>query len=241
MTATAPLAAEAERVAEAPLAADSGREAASAGAHPEAASLAVRIVHPDDALARPLLADLEREYDARYGVEVFGEAAAVELNRYPVESFVAPTGAFLVLLLDGAPVSGGAFMRYDDRTAEFKRVWTRADLRGRGLARRVLSALEREAARLGYERVYLTTGPRQPEAVALYLRAGYAPLFDPRRDAADIGIHAFEKPLPPAAADPDRAAPDPDRAAPDPDRAAPAQHRAAPRDLTPTAPQEDRP
>ncbi|MGW9021598.1 GNAT family N-acetyltransferase [Leucobacter chromiiresistens] len=214
MTATAPLTAEAER------------EAVTAAAHPEAASLAVRIVHPDDALARPLLADLEREYDARYGVEVFGEAAAVELNRYPVESFVAPTGAFLVLLLDGAPVSGGAFMRYDDRTAEFKRVWTRADLRGRGLARRVLSALEREAARLGYERVYLTTGPRQPEAVALYLRAGYAPLFDPRRDAADIGIHAFEKPLPPAA--------DPDRAAPDPDRAAPL-------DLTPTAPQEDRP
>lgn len=214
MTATAPLAAEAEREATA------AREATLAGADPEAASLAVRIVHPDDALARPLLADLEREYDARYGVEVFGEAAAVELNRYPVESFVAPTGAFLVLLLDGAPVSGGAFMRFDERTAEFKRVWTRADLRGRGLARRVLSALEREAARLGYDRVHLTTGPRQPEAVALYLRAGYTPLFDPRRDAADIGIHAFEKALPPMAA-------------PDPDRAVPL-------DTRPTAPQEDR-
>lgn len=160
----------------------------------------IRIVHPDDALARPLLEDLEREYDARYGVEVFGETAAVELNRYPVADFTAPNGTFLLLLQGGAPVSGGAFMRYDERTAEFKRIWTRADLRGRGLARRVLTALEQEAARLGYDRVYLTTGPRQPEAVTLYLRTGYTPLFDPALSAEEIGVHPFEKALPPVAA-----------------------------------------
>lgn len=159
----------------------------------------IRIVHPDDALARPLLDDLEREYDARYGVEVFGEPASVEINRYPVADFTAPNGTFLVLLQGGAPVSGGAFMRYDERTAEFKRIWTRADLRGRGLARRVLTALEHQAARLGYDRVYLTTGPRQPEAVTLYLRTGYTPLFDPALSAEEIGVHAFEKALPPIA------------------------------------------
>jgi len=164
--------------------------------------LAIRLVAPGDPLARPLLEDLEREYDARYGLEVFGEAASVEMNRYPQEAFTAPGGAFLVLLQGEEPVSGGALMRFDDRTAEFKRIWTRSDLRGRGLARRVLVALEQQAARLGYERVYLTTGPRQPEAVALYLRAGYTPLFDADRDPEDIGIHPFEKALPPRAAHP---------------------------------------
>ncbi|WP_090146019.1 GNAT family N-acetyltransferase [Leucobacter sp. USHLN154] len=170
---------------------------AAGGATADREAFEVRIVHPSDPLAQPLLADLEREYDARYGVEVFGEPAAVEMNRYPLDAFAAPNGAFIVLLLDGEPVSGGACMRYDERTAEFKRVWTRTDLRGRGLARRVLSALEQEAGRLGYQRVTLTTGPRQPEAVALYLRAGYTPLFDQALDAATIGIHAFAKTLPP--------------------------------------------
>lgn len=165
------------------------------------AGLSVRVVHPGDPLARPLLEDLEREYDARYGVEVFGEPASVELNRYPEERFAAPDGAFLLLLRedpaggDPVPVSGGAFMRSDERTAEFKRIWTRADLRGRGLAKRVLAALEEQAVRQGYERVYLTTGPRQPEAVALYLGAGYTPLFDPALPADRVGIHPFAKAL----------------------------------------------
>ena len=158
----------------------------------------IRIVRPSDALARPLLEDLEREYDARYGVEVFGETASVELNRYPAELFEAPRGTFLVLLEGTEPVSGGAFMPHaDDATAEVKRVWTRADRRGLGLARIVLDALEREAVRLGYARIYLTTGPRQPEAVALYLKSGYTPRYDQTLSADEIGVHPFDKHLTP--------------------------------------------
>ena len=40
-----------------------------------------------------------------------------------------------------------------------------------------------------------TTGPRQPEAVALYLASGYTPRFDPALPAEQIGIHAFDKSL----------------------------------------------
>ncbi len=177
--------------------AQSAARSAGPTVEPADGELVPRIVHPSDPLAAPLLADLEREYDARYGVEVFGEPASVELNRYPAEAFTAPEGAFLLLLSGGEAVSGGAFMRFDERTAEFKRIWTRADVRGRGLAKRVLAALEREAGRLGYERIYLTTGPRQPEAVALYLSTGYTPRFDPARPAAEVGVHPFTKELGP--------------------------------------------
>ncbi|GAA4513670.1 GNAT family N-acetyltransferase [Brevibacterium yomogidense] len=150
-------------------------------------------VAADDPLAAPLLADLEREYDSRYGLEFKGEPASVEINRYPPDAFAPPHGAFIVLLDGEDPISGGAFMRYDDHTAEFKRVWTHPDHRGRGLAGQVLVALEHEAVEAGYDRVYLTTGPKQPEAVALYLKNGYTPLFDPQGPQPPRGKRPFVK------------------------------------------------
>ncbi len=55
--------------------------------------------------------------------------------------------------------------------------------------------LERLARQRGYRRVYLTTGPSQPEAVALYLAAGYRPLYDRSLPSLDVGAHPFEKDL----------------------------------------------
>jgi GNAT superfamily N-acetyltransferase len=82
------------------------------------------------------------------------------------------------LLRNGTAVAGGAFRRYDAETAELKRIWTHSSYRRQGLARRVLEVLEAETVRLGYRRLFLTTGPRQPEARELYLAAGFTPLFD---------------------------------------------------------------
>lgn len=151
----------------------------------------VRVAYTDP-LGQPLLQDLEREYDARYG-DVHADPAITEILRYPPEDFAAPDGTFLLLLEDDVPVSGGAFKRLDAHTAELKRVWTASTHRGLGLAGQVLSELEREASQLGYTRIYLTTGPRQPEAVRLYLKNGYVPLFDQRKPAEDIGKHPFDK------------------------------------------------
>ena len=46
----------------------------------------------------------------------------------------------------------------------------------RGLARVLLGALEDAARGLGYSRVRLDTGPRQPHARALYESTGYRPV-----------------------------------------------------------------
>jgi GNAT superfamily N-acetyltransferase len=135
-------------------------------------------VHPDDPLAAPLFADLAREYDARYG-DLFG-GAEQEMAAHPVAEFLPPSGELVLLVEDGVAVAGGAFRRHrDPGTAEVKRMWTAAAHRRRGLARRVLAELEQRAAARGYRRMYLTTGPRQPEARDLYLAAGWTPLFDP--------------------------------------------------------------
>ena len=119
------------------------------------------------------------------------------MTRYPAADFEPPSGAVLVLERDGEVVASGAYKRLDEATAELKRVWTSPTARRQGLAARMVTALEEHARTAGYTRVYLTTGPRQPEARALYLARGYRPLGD--HDAvvrrAD-GPLAFDKDLP---------------------------------------------
>ncbi|WP_069261831.1 GNAT family N-acetyltransferase [Paraburkholderia nodosa] len=135
---------------------------------------------PLEAVAKPLIDGLQWEYATRYrDHRADSEAsAAQELARYPAALFAPPEGAFIVLVRDGETVGGGAFKRYDAQTAEFKRVWTRADQRRQGLARRIVEELEARALSQGYRRVYLTTGFKQPEAWGLYIDSGYVPLFD---------------------------------------------------------------
>ncbi|WP_406412512.1 GNAT family N-acetyltransferase [Streptomyces sp. NBC_01614] len=156
-----------------------------------APELTVIEVPLSDTRVEPLLRELGDEYSRRYGRD-----AHAELARYPDEEFTAPHGGVLLLLVEaGEPVAGGAFRRYDPTTAELKRIWTHSAHRRRGLARRVVAELEREASDRGYRRVYLTTGPRQPEARGLYLATGYTPLFDTEADPETIGPLPFEKHL----------------------------------------------
>jgi GNAT superfamily N-acetyltransferase len=147
-----------------------------------------------DPLVEPLLTELAREYSSRYG-RPFTEQHET-LRAYPTERFSPPDGGLLVLVEDGHAIAGGAFQRYDGTTAELKRIWTHSAHRRRGLALRVVTELEAEIANRGYERAFLTTGPRQPEAKGLYLAAGYTPLFDVAADPPTIGKLPFAKPLP---------------------------------------------
>ncbi|GLW69136.1 putative acetyltransferase, GNAT [Kitasatospora phosalacinea] len=145
-----------------------------------------------DPLTEPLVRELTHEYVTRYG-----PGGHQEMARYGAEEFAPPHGLLLLLLQDGEPVAGGAYRRHDDpHTAEVKRMWTAAGHRRRGLGRRVLAELESAAREAGYRRIFLTTGPRQPEAKGLYLAAGYTPLFDVRVEPAPDGDPLpFEKDL----------------------------------------------
>lgn len=132
-------------------------------------------VHHDDPRVEGLLEGLLEEYSERYGPE----GAVRELARYPVSEFEAPHGRMVLAELEGEIVAGGALRPYRKdpaawpETAELKRIWTSGRHRRRGLARKVMAALEEAARDLGYAGVLLFTGPSQPEAVALYERIGY--------------------------------------------------------------------
>ena len=90
-------------------------------------SLRFVAVAQTDPLAEPLLAELAVEYAQRYGGSEAGVSAW--LRGHPAADFAAPHGALLIGLLGGRPVTGGAFQRFDDETAELKRIWTASGYR----------------------------------------------------------------------------------------------------------------
>ncbi len=149
-----------------------------------------------DPLARPLFDELAYEYGSRYAGLIGAEEIDNELKGYPVEAFAAPHGAFVLLLRDGTAIAGGAFMRHPEPgTAEFKRIWVSRNHRRQGLARPVLAELEAQALRQRYSRVFLSTGPRQPEAIALYQTSGYTLLSAHDFGETEPPGYLFEKTL----------------------------------------------
>ena len=154
-------------------------------------------VRQDDDLAQPLIAELAVEYATRYnGTE---ERVLRWLRGYPAEEFGPPHGGMLIGLAAGRPVTGGAFRRFGTvdgvETAELKRIWTDRRFRRQGYARMLLHELEARIIALGYRRVYLTTGDRQPEAEALYTAAGYTRLAEPLPGDGEVYPVAFDKVL----------------------------------------------
>ena len=145
----------------------------------------------DDLLAQPLLAGLAVEYAQRYGGTPDVHLAWLPV---PADELAPPDGGLLIGVVDGMPVTGGAFRRFDADTAELNRIWTDSAHRRRGYARALLAALEAEIAARGYRRLYLITGNRQPEAEALYDSTGYMRVAaEPLPDWGPFRPIAFEK------------------------------------------------
>ncbi len=95
------------------------------------------------------------------------------------EDFSPPGGCFLALYDDdGTPLAGGGIKRLDAETGELKRMFVVPEAQGRGLSRVLLAALEDAARELGYRRLRLDTGSRQPAARHLYVSAGYSDIPD---------------------------------------------------------------
>lgn len=84
-----------------------------------------------------------------------------------------PQGVMLMATLLGEPVGCGDLTFHDDHSAEIKRLWVSRESRGLGLGRRLLSHLERRAARHGSRTVRSHIDTMLTEAAALYRAAGY--------------------------------------------------------------------
>ena len=142
-----------------------------------------------DPVARALVADAMADLAGRYGD---GDATPVD----PAQ-FDPPGGAFLVAYLDGEPVGCGGWRSHGEggEVAELKRMYTAPAVRGRGVARRLLAAVEESARSHGRRRLILECGDRQPEAVALYTRCGYERIEDFGFYREEPGVLSFGRDL----------------------------------------------
>lgn len=79
----------------------------------------------------------------------------------------------LVVFENDLAVGCGAFKKYDDKTAEIKRMFVLPNQRGKGLATLILQELENWAKEKGFTSYILETSPKLTSAVALYKKTGY--------------------------------------------------------------------
>lgn len=143
--------------------------------------------------AQDLIARVQQEYVRRYGGP---DATPVD----PSE-FLPPGGLFLLARdADGGAVGCGGWRAHPAerrrtlsrggasvRAAEIKRMYVVPERRRQGIAQAILGELERTAAAAGYRCVELFTGLAQPEAIAMYVAAGYTAVagFGPYRHERD--------------------------------------------------------
>ncbi len=132
---------------------------------------------PQSADARRLLVeyldDLERRLD--------GWARAGYVDAAP-DQLLPPAGALLVGYEDGEAVACGAVHVIAPGIAEVKRMFVAPRVRGRGLGRALLDALERTAIELGCDVARLDSTEPLAEAMALYRSAGYVEIGDYNRN-----------------------------------------------------------
>lgn len=141
-----------------------------------------------DPRAEVLLAAMDAEISPRY-------AALRGASAPPAPPSGEDVDHVLLALVDGVPAATGTLRRLPDRW-EVKRLFIAATHRRRGLAGAVLERLEESARELGAQEVYLQTGNRQPEAIALYERTGWerVEVYSPYDPTDGISI-CFRKPL----------------------------------------------
>lgn len=147
----------------------------------------ITLCRPDDPRVRLLVRALDLDLDARCPEEPCCGGGRVE-----------PGIRFLLAEADGIPVGCCAVQPFPhpDTAAELKRMYVAPEARGRDVAARLLAEAERLAAGLGHDAIRLETGVRQPEAIALYTRAGYRPIPNyPPYEALQLSV-CYAKPLP---------------------------------------------
>ncbi len=89
------------------------------------------------------------------------------------EDFNGDRFVLLVARSGGGAVGCGGLRSLDDAVAEVKRMYVVPAWRGRGLARRILAAIEALAVGRGHTLLRLETGKRQIEALSLYRSSGF--------------------------------------------------------------------
>jgi DNA-binding MarR family transcriptional regulator/N-acetylglutamate synthase-like GNAT family acetyltransferase len=153
------------------------------------AGLRIERVDPTSPAARWCVAQYFAELDRRFEAG-FDPAASLPAEDRDV---VPPRGAFLLASVDGESVACGAVKAIGPGVGSLKRMWVADSVRGLGIGRRMLDALEVQARELGLTTLRLETNKALGEAIALYRSTGFREVAAFNDDP--YAHHWFEKRL----------------------------------------------
>lgn len=145
---------------------------------------------PDSEESLNLIRQLDEDLRRRYP-----EMPAQMIHGLLPSDMVDPRFTFFIARSDGLAVGCGAIRNLEPGVAEVKRMFVLPAFRGRGVARRLLAALESRALELGHSTVRLETGKGQPEAICLYKSSGYREIAAFGEYAGNAFSVCFEKQL----------------------------------------------
>ncbi len=114
---------------------------------------------------RSLVVALDADLQARYGEQ---QSFFSQFNKLDHIHHV------IVAYEHTQPIGCGAFKEYELGVAEIKRMYVKPEQRGKGIAAEILRSLELWAKDEGFKSCILETAIKQPEAIRLYEKCGYA-------------------------------------------------------------------
>lgn len=111
----------------------------------------------------------------RHTADMHADTPRESVHMMDASQLAKPGIWFFVMREEGDPVGMGAFKQINDTHAEIKSMHILAEVRGRGLSRRMLEHLVDAARAEGFTRLSLETGiqPTFVAARALYANAGF--------------------------------------------------------------------
>ena len=112
---------------------------------------------------------------AEYGLLLMPAFVVPDLLGFDAH-YMAPRGAFWVVRDDTRVVGSVGVDRKDERTAELKRLYVDASLRGRGIGQRLVETVLDWARAEGFGRVMLWSDTRFENSHRLYRRLGFTQL-----------------------------------------------------------------
>lgn len=146
--------------------------------------ITIKRTNSGDADFQSLVDELDAELAIRDGDEYSFYA---QYNRIDAIKHV------VVAYRDHVAVGCGAIKKFDQESIEVKRMFVRFESRGKGIASVILGELEKWTRELGYQKCVLETGYKQPEAIALYKKNGYAEIPNYGQYAGMANSICFEK------------------------------------------------